>query len=236
MRFFFLIFICISAIAPAQAASFNCLKASTLVEHKICDDPQLSSLDSLLGRAFSEAKKFSAEDVEDKARLMSVAQAFLEQRQACSARRSCIVSSYVGALEGYITLGSTVEAPAWVDAPTISDGVAPSSTSLPTEAGHCVSTKVKSIMPRLVGDGPIKPKDWDSGTAINFDNDGYQVSYEKEPALLGSRPGDPAIMCLVWIPHPCPEGDDRGRFYLVTNMRTHRTWTRPDSEHMCGGA
>jgi hypothetical protein len=87
-------------------------------------------------------------------------------------------------LEGYITLGSTVEAPAWVDAPTISDGDAPSSTSLPTEAGHCVSTKVTSITPRLGDGGPIKPEDFDSGTAINFGNGGYQVSYDKEPALL----------------------------------------------------
>ena len=236
MRLLFLIFICISAIPPARAASFNCLKASTLEEHTICNDPQLSNLDSLLGRAFSEAKKSSAADVEDKAKLMSVAQAFLEQRQTCSTRRSCIVSSYVGALEGYITLGSTVEAPAWVDAPTISDGDAPSSTSLPTEAGHCVSTKVTTITPRLGDGGPIKPEDFDSGTAINFGNGGYQVSYDKEPALLSSRRGDPVIMCLVWISQQCPKGDDRGRFYLVTNMRTHRTWTLPDSEHMCGGA
>lgn len=236
MRLLFLIFICICATQPARAASFNCLKASTLVEHAICNDPQLSDLDSLLGRAFAEAKKFVADDVDDKAKLMSVAHAFLEQRRACATRRSCIVLSYVGALEGYITLGSTVEAPAWVDAPTISDGDASSSTSLPTEIGHCVSTKVKSIMPRLGDGGPIKPKDFDSGSAVNFDNGGYQVSYDKEPALLSSRPGDPATMCLVWIPQQCPAGDDRGKFYLVTNMRTHRTWTLPDSEHMCGGA
>ena len=43
-------------------------------------------------------------------------------------------------------------------------------------------------------------------------------------------------MCLIQIPYPCPPGDNRGRLYKTTNLRTHRSWTLRDAEHMCGGA
>ncbi len=55
-------------------------------------------------------------------------------------------------------------------------------------------------------------------------------------AVDRSRPGDPVRICLVSIPKHCPPGDNRGRTYKTTNLRTHRAWTLPDSEHMCGGA
>ena len=55
-------------------------------------------------------------------------------------------------------------------------------------------------------------------------------------AIEQSKKGDPVRMCLVSIPHPCPKGDDRGRVYKTTNLRTHKSWSLPDSEHMCGGA
>jgi hypothetical protein len=41
---------------------------------------------------------------------------------------------------------------------------------------------------------------------------------------------------LVSIPRHCPKGDNRGRVYRTTNLRTHKSWKLPDSEHMCGGA
>ena len=59
---------------------------------------------------------------------------------------------------------------------------------------------------------------------------------KRSPAIARSRPGDPIRLCLVSIPKHCPPGDDRGRFYKATNLRTGKSWTLPDSEHMCGGA
>jgi hypothetical protein len=75
-----------------------------------------------------------------------------------------------------------------------------------------------------------------SGSAVSFDNGGYQVSYDTVPAIEHSKTGDPVRMCLVSIPRHCPKGDDRGRVYRITNLRTHKGWKLPDSEHMCGGA
>ena len=71
---------------------------------------------------------------------------------------------------------------------------------------------------------------------MSFKNGGYQVSYDTVPAIEQSKAGDPARMCLVSIPGGCPNGDDRGRVYRTTNLRTHQSWKLMNSEHMCGGA
>ena len=106
---------------------------------------------------------------------------------------------------------------------------------LPTKVGQCVDTTIKSVGNRLEDGATNKPMPG-SGSAISFANGGYQVSYEQEPAVDSSRPGDPARMCLASIPQNCPPGDNRGREYKTTNLRTHRSWRLPDSEHGCGGA
>jgi hypothetical protein len=106
---------------------------------------------------------------------------------------------------------------------------------LPRHVGECVITHVKAVETRLE-DGITHEPLAGSGSAIRFTNGGYQVSYDMVPAVEASRPGDPARMCLSSIPEGCPPGDDRGRTYRVTNLRTHRSWSLPDAEHMCGGA
>ncbi len=61
-----------------------------------------------------------------------------------------------------------------------------------------------------------------------------QWTSDARPEAL--RAGDPVEMCLVSIPRDCPVGDDRGREYRTTNLRTRKSWRLPDSEHSCGGA
>lgn len=223
-------------VTPAMAASFDCGKAATEDERAVCADPKLSGMDTLLGRAFAEAKKSSSDDKDSMAKTMAVARVFLKQRHACGAERSCLVGAYVGALDGYANNGSRVEIPSWVDAPAIAGGKAPPSSALPGKLGSCVSTSVTAVHPRLGDGGPIKDEDYNSGTGIEFANGGYQVSYDREPALIASHRGDKVIMCLISTPQLCPPGDDRGRSYTVTNVRTQETWTLSDSQHMCGGA
>jgi hypothetical protein len=105
---------------------------------------------------------------------------------------------------------------------------------LPTHVGQCAMAKVKQVETRLQ-DGSGQPVP-DSGSAIQFSNGGYQVSYEQLPAVDASRRGDRVRICLTEIPKRCPPGDERGRVYRTTNLRTRLEWTLPDSEHSCGGA
>lgn len=106
---------------------------------------------------------------------------------------------------------------------------------LPTRVGACVETTIKSVETRLVDGSTNRPVPG-SGSAVSFANGGYQVSYDTVPAIESSRAGDEVRFCLVFIPRHCPKGDDRGRIYKTTNLRTHKAWRLPDSQHSCGGA
>jgi len=106
---------------------------------------------------------------------------------------------------------------------------------LPTTIGQCTNTTIKEVTSRLE-DSTTHQWIPGSGSAVDFANGGYQVSYDTVAAIIKSRPGDPVKMCLVSIPRGCPPGDNRGRMYKTTNLRTHGVWTLPDAEHRCGGA
>jgi hypothetical protein len=107
--------------------------------------------------------------------------------------------------------------------------------NLPLREGTCVWTKIARVEQRLQT-GEHGPFLAGSGSAVEFANGGYQVSYEEIDAVNHSRRGDRVLMCLVALPRHCPPGDDRGRMYTTTNLRTMQSWTLPDAEHMCGGA
>lgn len=110
-----------------------------------------------------------------------------------------------------------------------------SAADLPQAEGTCAWTRIARLEHRLQeGEhGPFIP---DSGSAVVFADGAYQVSYEELDAIHKSRAGDQVLLCLVRIPRHCPAGDNRGRIYTTTNLRTLESWTLPDSEHSCGGA
>ena len=108
-------------------------------------------------------------------------------------------------------------------------GESPTKSAIPTQVGDCAKTKVASTGPRLEG-AP------DSGSSIQYANGLSQVDYSVVPGITNSRPGDEVSVCLVSIPTDCPPGDNRGRVYEATNLRTRETWQAPDSQHSCGGA
>jgi hypothetical protein len=99
---------------------------------------------------------------------------------------------------------------------------------LPTSVGACSETKIKAIGYRLGTP--------DSGSAISYVNGGVQISYDTIPEIHRSKVGDRVKLCLVSLPQDCPPGDDRGKVYRATNLRTGESWEAPDSQHMCGGA
>ena len=97
--------------------------------------------------------------------------------------------------------------------------------------GQCVNTRITSIGARLEGD-----RSFESGMHFDTAAGVSGVGYEVVPALRRSRVGDRVRSCLVSIPRHCPPGDDRGRIYRTTNLRTHQSWRMSDSQHGCGGA
>ncbi len=99
----------------------------------------------------------------------------------------------------------------------------------PTQVGQCAQTTVQQVGTRLENTPG-------SGSAISYANGVSQVSYDQVPGIDASQAGDGVKLCLASLPQNCPAGDDRGKIYSATNLRTGQTWSEPDSEHMCGGA
>jgi hypothetical protein len=104
----------------------------------------------------------------------------------------------------------------------------------------CESTHIAELSARLgdmKGDIFIPGDPKEVGTAINYSNGLYGVSYEYVPAISArSRVGDPVRVCLISYYVHCPKGDDRGKVYSAVNQRTHEVWTLPNASHICGGA
>ena len=104
----------------------------------------------------------------------------------------------------------------------------PRAEPLPIEIGACSETTIADIGYRL--------GEPDTGSAISYDNGGGQVFYDTIPEIHRSEVGDAVQLCLVSVPEDCPPGDDRGKIYRATNLRTGESWEAPDSQHSCGGA
>lgn len=73
-----------------QAASFDCAKASTFLEKKICQNPTLSLLDEQLGTLYSEVRGV----VVDKEALKKEQLAWLKQRRNACIDNICQASAY----------------------------------------------------------------------------------------------------------------------------------------------
>ncbi len=76
--------------APAQAASFDCAKAATVVEKTICGDAGLSRLDEALGESYAEALAQAA----DPAALKSEQRAWLRETRDACADVACLKAVY----------------------------------------------------------------------------------------------------------------------------------------------
>jgi hypothetical protein len=108
---------------------------------------------------------------------------------------------------------------------------------LPKRIGECRETRITQITTRW-GDPLIEDPDDQSGSGslVVFSNGGTQMSFSQVGELIRSRVRDRVRLCLVSVPNLCPRGDDRGRTYRTTNLRTGESWTLPDDTRVCGGA
>ena len=80
---------CLCLAAPAQAATFNCDKASTFAEKAICSDSRLTVMDDELGRLYKDALAASP----DSAALKAEQKAWLASRDRCK-DLNCITQAY----------------------------------------------------------------------------------------------------------------------------------------------
>lgn len=76
------------ANTAVQAASFDCAKATSDIEHSICNNPDLSSLDDRLNESYQLAMANLPGDQADA--LRTEQRSWLKQRNACNGQESCL--------------------------------------------------------------------------------------------------------------------------------------------------
>ncbi len=74
----------------AQAASFDCAKAQSIVEHLICDNPEISKLDEELNAAY----KTALQDVDPTDSIRQAQKQWMKERNGC-VDAVCVTSSYI---------------------------------------------------------------------------------------------------------------------------------------------
>lgn len=126
--------------ASSYAASFDCNRASTTTEHAVCDYPELSALDDLMGQAYLLAKA-SADWIAPE-ELKNTQKAWAQQRNRCSDNYDCLRSSYIQRLEEvsngvlHFSVGRNSASYVYEGEPV--SGACPSGTTL-SDWGQCVS-------------------------------------------------------------------------------------------------
>lgn len=85
-----LIFVLLIWSIISNAASFDCSKATSIVDRLICSDAVLSTLDDTLAIEYNSSKKNTL----DPQSLLNAQRAWLQKRNSCGNDRSCIANSY----------------------------------------------------------------------------------------------------------------------------------------------
>lgn len=199
---------------PDSATSFDCSKAKLPVEKLICHNPSLAMSDGEMGEQLWFMKRELTAD--QWSNVVGSQRAWLRLRNKCTDIK-CLEATYEDRSR---ELDKIWNARAKYLMRNVS------------QVGQCERATIEWIGPRLQ-EVQGEPPD---GTSVRFNDAVSQVSYDRKVAILASRVGDPAHVCLIEIPEGCPPGDDRGRVYRVTNLRTGKKWELPDSSHECGGA
>lgn len=86
---------------PAQAASFDCGKAQSKVEHLICDNPKLSELDSKLGQDYQDVRSKANE--EQKKILITEQKHWLKHTRNVCGDETCLKLAYWSRQAGLAT-------------------------------------------------------------------------------------------------------------------------------------
>lgn len=208
-----------SAREPASPG-FDCARAASHAETTICADSALAGADAELAESYGRLLRHTSASA--RAVVRAGQRAWLARRDDCPDAACLRVR--------YDTRDTELRNALDTRDRVLRRGLA--------RIGQCERTTIDTIGPRLGAPDARRryQRPVASGTSVAFMNGVYQVSYDFVAAVARARIGDPARVCLVSIPSHCPPGDDRGRWYAVTDLRTGARWKMPDAEHQCGGA
>lgn len=110
---------------------------------------------------------------------------------------------------------------------------------VPQQVGQCTLTTISDLGYKLETNddrGRVQTILDPSRDEVRYVDGIEQYSMTKLAGLKGARKGDPVKLCLTEVPDECPPGDDRGKVFKATDLKTGKSWEAMNSEHDCGGA
>jgi uncharacterized protein len=212
-KFLPFIFALIAALCPltSSAVSFACSSNSPLAEALICSDANLSAKDDEMATIYRVLRMRRMHTPTQK-ELKTEQLAWLSNRNSCK-NLACLNKAYDTRILALNEYKSSI-------------------FEVSVYPPQCSNTSISDIGARLDGSSPKE-----TGTAINYRNGLFGVSYDYVPAISErSRVGDRVKVCWISKFLNCPMGDNRGNTYQTTNLRTGEKWELPDASHVCGGA
>lgn len=221
----------LATMSATADPSFDCGKARTLDEKEICSDRYLAQIDS----AVSDAYRSYEPEFQSKSTIVSRT---LEDRSDCGDDDACIAAVQLSALQTYKGMEPWVYSYAvslvgnrasLIGAQKLEGSIQP-----PRKHAECSQTRIRSLTTRF-GE-PVSYGNEDLGTAVEYENGVFVISYSRDDGLYNAKVGQPVVVCLLTVPYDCPAGDDRGRFYYTLNLSTRLEWVMADAQHVCGGA
>ncbi len=222
--------------STAWGASFDCKKASSFIEHTICSESELSKLDEDLLTAYKISLDMCFTDEAIKQTKQEQRQWLKNVRNACT-DVSCLKRVYKERIE---TLAPPDGGEEIVDGEAELDAA-----NLPTEIGACVDGYIGAKNTRfdnaVAGEAGGEVYVWLTNEVDLYIVEIANLPEEENPNAYmyttdDFKIGDKINLCLVSVPSECPEGDERGKVYEVTNYKNAKRFTGVDAWHSCGGA
>ena len=205
------IILLITNLAPCYSASFKCDSHLSEAETLVCTDRELSEKDSNMAVVYKKLLKRGFYG-ESKNAFKTEQLAWIKTRNACKSS-VCLNDIYDERIQ---ILAEYMKQPFEVKV-------------LPPV---CSKTFISEISARLPSEDPQT-----RGTRISYANGLGGVSYDYVASIWErSRIKDPVRVCLIAKYLNCPKGDDRGKTFEGTNLRTGEKWKLGDSQHICSGA
>jgi len=199
------------------AASFDCAKASTLVENVICSDSEISTLDETLSSSYRDALA----DANHANNIKIDQRNWLKKRNSCK-DKACLQGMYEQRINDLASVNP-----------------------LPKKVGDCVDSSIAEKVTRFEGAvageaGGEVAVQLKNGISLYIQNIANFPSTENADKYMFSTndflKGDKVKVCLQELPTDCPKGDDRGKIYSVTNYKNNLSFVGVDAWHLCGGA
>ena len=209
----FFVLVLVAALSPlrSDAVTFVCNSNSPLAEALICANANLSVKDDEMAAIYRVLQKRNMITPSHK-ELKTEQLKWLSNRNSCN-NISCLNQVYDARI---------------LELNQYKSGI----YEVPVSPPKCTDTSISGVGARLDGSSPKE-----AGTAINYHNGLFGVSYDYIPAISArSRVGDAVKVCWISRFANCPPGDNRGNKYRTTNLRTGENWQLFDAGHLCGGA